>query len=140
TLYIAIDKKQKNQTLTLNLVRENYELDKFTIHAGVNPALNILRKIIENKIKNNPEKIASYSERVYNKLELDLTQLDQEKINHSKLLKPFAFILQNLDSTAAGKVFLPVFLTETISDFYYQKKPKKQKEIIRASHRSGVKN
>ncbi|HLR38190.1 MAG TPA: DUF5686 family protein, partial [Chitinophagaceae bacterium] len=140
TLYIAIDKKKKKQTLTLDLIRQNYKLDKFTIHAGVNPALNMLRKIIERKPINNPEKIASYSERVYNKLEFDLTQLDQEKIKHSKLLKPFAFILKNLDSTTEGKVFLPVFLTETISDFYYQKNPKKQKEIIRASHRSGVKN
>lgn len=45
-----------------------------------------------------------------------------------------------MDSTSEEKPFLPLFLTETISDYYYQKKPKKTKEFIKGSRISGYKN
>ena len=48
-------------------------------------------------------------------------------------------INQNID-TAEGLKYLPAFLTETISDYYYQKKPLKRREIIKAANTNGVKN
>lgn len=140
TKYIAIDKAKQQQTINIQLSRMDYALDEFVIHAGVNPALIILKKIIQHKPENNPDRLAAYSQKVYNKLEVDLNQLNKEKILHSKLLKPFAFILKNIDSTSEDKPFLPIFLTETLSKYYYQKSPKKTREIIQASHQSGINN
>lgn len=140
TRLVAINKKKNHQTLNIELQRKDYTLNEFEVHAGVNPALTMLKKIIKHKPENNPEKLSAYTEKIYNKLEFDLDRLNKKKIQHSKLLKPFAFLLNNIDSTSSDQPFLPIFLTETISDFYYKNNPKKEKEIIRASHRSGIKN
>lgn len=43
-------------------------------------------------------------------------------------------------STVNGKTYLPIFLTETLSDFYFRKKPKSEKEVIKAAKVSGIEN
>ena len=56
-----------------------------------------------------------------------------------KILKPFRFVFKNLDtSDVNGKVFLPVFLSESMSEFYYRNFPRTSREIISASKVSGV--
>jgi hypothetical protein len=136
----AIDPKADSQTIDFDLVRREYALNAFVIHAGVNPALIILKKIIKHKPENDPNRLSSYKYKVYNKLEVDLDNINRQKFSNSKLLKPFAFIFNNMDTTSEDRPFLPVFLTETISNYYYQKQPKKDKEVILASRTSGIKN
>jgi hypothetical protein len=55
-----------------------------------------------------------------------------------KILKPFKFVFDNIDSTSEDEPFLPMLLSESISDFYYTSKLNKKREIIRASKISGV--
>ena len=105
-----------------------------------NRALWFWKKIVEHKKEHDLTNYKNYSYEVYNKIEVDKNNVNIEKINNNKLLKPFNFILQNIDSSAEEKPFLPLFLTETISDFYFQRNPKIQKEIIRASNTSGIDN
>lgn len=136
----AVNSRLDSQTVNFELVRKEYALNEFVIHAGVNPALIILRKIIEHKPQNDPTRLASYKYKVYNKLEVDLDHFNKEKFVHSKLFKPFAFIFNNMDTISEEEPFLPMFLTETLSDYYYQKQPKHTKEIIHASRTSGIKN
>jgi len=136
----AVDPTADSQTVDFALVRKEYGLNEFVIHAGVNPALIILKKIIAHKPQNDPNRLSSYAYKVYNKLEVDLDHIHEEKLRRSKLLRPFAFVFQNMDTTSEDEPFLPVFLTETLSDYYYQKQPKRQKEIIQASQTSGIKN
>ncbi len=58
-----------------------------------------------------------------------------------KILKPFNFIFDYVDtSTVNGKTYLPIFLTETMSDFYFRKSPKSEKEVIKAAKVSGIEN
>lgn len=136
----AVRMDADSQTVDFELVRREYGLNEFVIHAGVNPALIILRKIIKHKPQNDPSRLASYKYKVYNKLEVDLDNFKKEKFIHSKLFKPFAFVFDNMDTTSEDGPFLPLFLTETLSDYHYQKQPKHTKEIIRASRTSGIKN
>lgn len=141
----------QTQTVKINLVhdslyldfelpRREYGLNEFVIHAGVNPALIILRKIIQHKPFNNEDRLDNYTYHVYNKLEVDLDHLNKEKFIKSPLFRKFSFVFDNVDSTSEEKPFLPVFLTETLSRYYYQKQPKKTKELIEASKTSGIKN
>ena len=59
---------------------------------------------------------------------------------NSNPLRPISELInQNID-TAEGVKYLPAYLTETISDYYYQKKPLKRREIIKAVNTNGVKN
>lgn len=135
---LPVNQTVDSQTVDFVLSRVGYALGEFTVHGGVNAALIILKKIIKNKPKNNNDKLDNYKYEVYNKLEFDLDKINAEKFSHNRLLKPFAFIFKNIDSTSEDKPFLPIFLTETISNYYYQKKPKRTKEIIKASQVSGI--
>ena len=103
-----------------------------------NPAIALIKKVIANKKINNREKLDAYEYETYNKVEFDLNNIS-EALADKKLLKPFAFILEDLDTTQE-KPYLPVFMTESLSDFYYRRNPKISKEIIKATRISGVEN
>jgi len=75
---------------------------------------------------------------VYNKVEFDLNNIDEDFKNQI-LLKPFQFIFENED-TADNKHYLPVYISESISDYFYRKQPKAENEVIKATKVSGVKN
>jgi hypothetical protein len=81
--------------------------------------------------------LQNYSYESYNKIELDVKNMS-EKFMNRKILKPFKFVFDNIDSTSEDEPFLPMLLSESISDFYYTNKLNKKREIIRASKISGV--
>lgn len=128
------------QIINFELERSSVDIAEVTVMAGENPAEIILRNIIKNKLKNNKEKLSNYQYEVYNKMEIDIDNLNRQAIEKNKLFRPFAFILDNIDSSTEEKPFLPVFLTESLSDYYYRKNPKGTREIIKASRISGVKD
>lgn len=103
-----------------------------------NPAHPIIRGVIRNKKINDREKLDSYAYETYNKIEFDVNNIDEEFKNR-RVMKPFQFVFDNIDSSEA-KPFLPLFMTESISEFYYRKSPKAQKEFIKATKVSGVEN
>jgi hypothetical protein len=133
---------QRNQFQNINfsLEPEQYDLPEVTITYSGNPAEVIMKKVAENKDKNSMQGFNSYQYEAYTKIELDANNIT-EQMKSRKLWKPFDFIFQYVDtSTINGKSYLPVFLTETMSDVYYRKNPRAKKEIIKASKISGFKN
>jgi hypothetical protein len=130
--------KKKFQVVNFSLEPVTLTLHEVIVTPGENPAHIILRKILANKIKNNPVKLPGYSFEAYNKLEFDVNNVD-EKFKKRKVFKQFQFIFQYVDTSAeTGKSYLPIFLTETLSDYYFQRNPRRIKEIIKASHISGL--
>ncbi len=126
--------------ITINLLPANINLPEVVIVPGENPAEIILRKVISAKSVNNQENTEYYSCLVYNKLRFDLNNFD-EQISQRRLLRPFAFVFENTDTfPETNKTFLPVFITESISSYYYRKSPQTRREIIRASNMSGLEN
>ncbi len=130
-----------NTTQVFNIgLTQGVELAAIEVKAGENPAHRILRKIIAHKDKNDREKLDAYEYEVYNKVEFDLNNISED-FKNKKLLKPFAFIFDNIDSTnAKEKPYLPLFMTEALSDFYYKKNPKMRNEKIKASKVAGLQN
>ncbi|MBO4602215.1 MAG: carboxypeptidase-like regulatory domain-containing protein [Salinivirgaceae bacterium] len=126
------------QELALRLEPDNIVMDEIVVHPGENPAFRILREINENKPRNNPMRQSLYTYEVYNKMELDVNNITDEYRNQ-KIFKKFQFVFDYVDTSAiTGKTFLPIFITETLSDYYYQKNPKREKEVIKASRISGT--
>ena len=110
------------------------------VKVKVNKGLLLWKKIVQHKPENNRYKFDNFSYEIYNKLELDLKNLSFEKLGKFKPLRPISNLInQNID-TSEGLRYLPAFLTETISDYYYQKDPKKRREIIKAANTNGVNN
>lgn len=101
----------------------------------------VWRKIVKKKSFNDRYRFENFGYELYNKLEVDINRFDANRFKNFRPLKPFGFIIdQNIDTVSDNKPFLPVFLTETISDYYFQKTPQKRREVIKASRTSGLKN
>ncbi len=142
--YVGYDRKSvkvKNgvdQSINIQLNHAGISLTEVVVKPGENPAHIILRKVIANKYRNDKERLDAYQYEVYNKVEFDLNNLSKE-FQQKKLLKPINFIFNNIDSTNVNeKPFLPLFITESLSDYYFKRKPRMKKEIIKANKMSGV--
>lgn len=136
---IAI-KRGEFQTLNIELEADSYTLQEITVDAGENPAHAILRKIIANKKQNNPANQPVYQCEIYNKLQFDLNNVDED-LKKRRVFKQFQFIFDYIDtSTVTGKSYIPVFISETLSQYYYQKKPRRETEIILGNRIAGVEN
>jgi hypothetical protein len=132
--------KNKFQEVSFQLQPVNIDLPEVVILAGENPAEILLRKIIKNKELNSSREFEAYQYEVYNKIEIDANNLS-ERFQNRKILKPFSFIFDYMDtSTVNGKTYLPIFLSESLSDFYFRKNPKSEKEVIKAAKVSGIEN
>jgi hypothetical protein len=128
------------QEINMPMKNEGLALEEITVKAGENPAHRIIRNVIANKEKNNRDKLDAYEYETYNKIEFDMTRIPKE-IREAKVLKPIQFVFDNMDSTYSDeKPSLPFFMIENISDFYYQKNPKRKREIVRASKITGLEN
>ena len=133
-------KNHQAQEINIFLEPEAASLTEVTIHPGENPAWRIMRKVMEHKEQNDPSYIAAYQYEIYNKLEFDLNNISKSA-EDKKLLKPVNFIFKNIDSSnVKEKPYLPVFISEAVSDYFYRSNPRFKKEIIKATKFSGFKN
>ena len=103
------------------------------------PSTILHKKVIANKPINDKEKLESYQYEVYNKVQIDLNNIG-EKFTERGIVQRLDLVMNYLDSAENGKSFLPMILSENVSDFYYQNNPKKKVEIVKASRISGVEN
>lgn len=102
--------------------------------------LFLWKKIMSKKKLYDRYNLNNFSYQAYNKLEVDLKNFNTEKAKKNFILKPFAFVFDNVDSTSEKEPFLPAYLLESISDYKYQRKPKKYYELIKASNTKGFTN
>lgn len=139
TAAYAIKNHQK-QEINIFLEPESSVLSEVTIRPGENPAWRIMRQVMAHKQQNDPNNIDAYQYAAYNKIEFDLNNISK-KTENRKILKSVNFIFKNIDSSnVQEKPYLPVFISEAASDYYYRKTPRFKKEIIKATKFSGFKN
>jgi len=95
-----------------------------------NPAVELIRQVIDHKDSNRME---AYNYATYQKYEKLVVSVDKvnDKISKNSLLKPYHFLIENSDTTKLeGRRLSPVYLEETYSNNYYRKSPEKTKSII----------
>ncbi|GGB00465.1 collagen-binding protein [Puia dinghuensis] len=129
---------QDTGELTVELPEKQAE--EVVVMARYNRGLFWWKKIVQHKQVNNPYKYHSFSSDVYRKLELDLNNVTREGLAKVKLMKPFGFIANDIDSVSGDKPFLPVFMKESSGKCYYSAHPRKRREEIAAVRTSGLKN
>ena len=103
------------------------------------PSAILHRRLVRNKPVNNKEKLGAYQYETYNKLQLDLNNIG-EKFGDREIIKRFDVVLDYLDTLDSGASYLPLLLTESLSDYYYRTNPKKKKEVVKASRITGIQN
>lgn len=100
-----------------------------------NPAVELMKAVIEHKAENRLEASSYYEMDKYEKIQFDLNNFDPEKLRNRKAMKPFKIVLDHVDTSKLnGKPFLPFFIQESSSKVYYRKDPESRKE-----HRGGIK-
>ncbi len=135
-----LKKTQHNYNYIIEMGRSETSLNEVVVHAGEDPAVLLMRKIIARKPFNNPDRTENYKYEAYNRLEADLQRLTRSQFDKLPILKHYSFIFDNIDTSSDTRPFLPLYLTETLSDYYFRQHPKKQREFIKASMVKGVNN
>jgi len=131
---------QKDTLLLEILMERGTFIEGARVKAKVNKGLFLWKKIVENKPRNDKFRFDNFSYEVYNKLEVDIKNINFEKFSRFKPLKPVSDLITGNMDTSEGMRYLPTYLTEALSDYYYQKKPLKRREVIKAVNTNGVKN
>ncbi|MBI1221907.1 MAG: hypothetical protein GC180_04815 [Bacteroidetes bacterium] len=140
--YFTLTKKiqrGKSQTVHYQLRENVSELPEAVVKPGVNPAIRIIKAAQKNRKNNSYENLKAYQYESFTKVQIAIDQLT-EKQRKSKLLNSVMPLFDTIGELNDGSntPVLPIFISETISDFYTTKNPFKQKEIIKATHVIGV--
>ena len=128
--------REKSQEIEVLLESQDLSLEEVLI---VPPAYPIIRKTIDRKIRNDRKKFAFYDYEVYTKTELGLRNIPADAQKRG-LLRPFGKVIDEFMDTTISNYYLPFFITETLSDIYYRKKPETKREHIMASKVAGTEN
>lgn len=130
----------KEQVLDVKLTPDVKVLNEVTVRSQKtkyrnknNPAVELIRKVIEHKERNRMDGFDYYEFEKYEKIRFALSNVT-EKFQQKKVFRKFQFVFENLDTTKLeGKPVLPVYLKESLSDVYYRRSPKARKEMVKAS-------
>ncbi len=132
-------KRGAKQTINFQLGTSVQNLKEIIIVAGENPAYRILRKVEQYRDVNNTGNLSSYQFENFTRIQISIDNLS-DKFKQKKLFKPIANMFDSLQVVAGkdGKAILPIFVSETFSNYFYRKNPDAQKEDILASKITGV--
>lgn len=127
----------KSQTINFQLSNEAILMKDFVVKADnkryknkENPAVELIRLVIDNKKDNRIESHDFYDYKKYEKIEIDLNNLTEDFLNKGWLKNKFQVVIDHIDTSEInGKPYLPIFLRETSSEVYYRKNPKALKEF-----------
>ena len=119
-IFVKLDQEQ---IINFKLNIQAEELDMVVILAPDElPSTTLHKRVIANKNINNSEKLSSYGYELYNKIQVDVNNIGDKFINGG-MAQRLDVVMNYLDSTDNGKTFLPVLLSENISQFYFQEQP-----------------
>ncbi|GAL78927.1 hypothetical protein JCM19274_3485 [Algibacter lectus] len=134
--------KRVNYDLNFTLKEEASALDQVLIVTGKqskknNPAIDLLRKIWENKRSNGLKQFKQYQYDKYEKVEFDINTIDSALIK-SKLFRGMEFVFDQVDtSNVTGKTYLPMFINEAVSTVYGDNIINKEKNDLKGNKNSG---
>ena len=104
------------------------------------PAIDILRKIWENRRENGVKKFKQYQYDKYEKLEFDLNTIDSALIK-SKIFRGMEFVFDQIDtSKITGNTYLPIFINEASSKVYGDNVLNEEKDVLEGNKNSGFEN
>ncbi len=134
----------KNQTINFELEPESISLNEVVVTGQRkryrnrdNPAVELIKKVIENKDSNSKDVFDYYEFDKHEKVEFALNNITDE-FRSKKMFKKFQYVFSFVDTSEInGKPYLPVFLKETLSKVYYRKEPQTRKEYISGTNMVG---
>lgn len=133
--------RTKGNVVDMNILLERGKYaSEVIVKRKIDRGLLMWKRIVKKKPFNDRYRFNNFSYELYNKLELDIKNIKKDKWARLPVIKQFNFVLNNIDTTEEGTPFLPVYLTEALSDYYYQKSPRRRREVFKGSKTIGVSN
>ncbi len=128
-----------DQVINFQLEEDKTALQEVVVKAGENPAWEVLRGVVRNRELNDKRKLSAYEYDVYSKTEVDIDNIT-EKFREKKVMKKIAAVLDSVDRIVGedGKPVLPLFMTESVSKYYYREQPQLSTETILRTKINGV--
>jgi len=139
TIQSKLVKKGIEQTINFKLVSEDAELEEVSVTPRENPAFAIMRKVIKNKDKNDKRSLTAYEYESYNRLEVGVDNLS-DKLRQGKFMKNIMPLMDSISTVKGkdGKAVIPIYVSESISQFYHNKSPNNSKTVVEATKITGV--
>jgi len=131
-------KPGQTQVLNMSLQSESQSLTEVVISTNKrpkyrnkdNPAVELIRRVIDNKSKNQGQTYNNIEYQQYEQMVFSLSNLS-DKFKNRRIFKNYQFLFETQDSTKiGGKLTLPVYMEEKVSQNYLQKSPEKKKTIL----------
>lgn len=128
------------QTVDVTLLPAATGLQEVRVYAkGGDPAYRIVREAIRRSDEFNTSRLPAYQYESYSKIEAYLNNFSVKEMNGRRP----GFLGRQLAkmpsmTNEGGNPAVPIFVSETVSDYYYRSGPVKVKEHIQKSHASGV--
>ena len=145
--YIGYETRKKtyekgiSQVINFQLNPEATSLSDFVVTAGKveNPAWEIIRQVIDHKNINDKRRLAAYEFDSYNKIEIDLDNIS-DNLKKKKIMQKVTAVLDSIEVIAGedGRPILPLFISESLSTFYYRSDPRLSKELVQKTKITGV--
>ncbi len=133
--------KGKTQNIDYQLASSEETLRAIVVTSGKreNPAWEYLKGLLDHKSENDKRRLSAYEYDSYSKVELDVDNIS-DKFKEKKLVKQIISVVDSVESLAGedGKPILPLFISESISKYYYRNNPTKVKEEIQKTRIKGV--
>ena len=145
TKQLALKPGSKNTGLVILLKPTTFEIGEVVVKPKKekytkkdNPAVALIKKVIEHKDDNRIEAKPEYKTEKYEKLTLSLDNFNPN-LDKNKFLKKFKFIKNYLDTSEfTGKPILTISVRETLSDIYYRKNPHALKTFTKGKRLQGI--
>lgn len=134
--------KKVNYKMKIVLEEDVAQLEEVFIASGKqdkknNPAIDLLRKVWDNRRSNGIKQYKQYKYDTYEKIEFDLNTIDSSLMK-SRLFKGMEFVFNQIDtSRVTGKTYLPIFVNESVSTVYGDNKLGVKKDVLRGNKNSG---
>lgn len=133
------------KTLNVKMVPDNILLKEVVIKPKNekysrknNPAVELMKKVIAHKKKNDLEVNDFYSYNKYQKITMSLNDVTPEMLEKG-IYKKLPFLKKQIEfDEETNKMILPISVDETVLQKIYRKDPKDEKTIIKGINTSGI--
>jgi hypothetical protein len=127
----------REQVLDVALTEAAQELAEVVVKSGRtryrnkdNPAVDLIRLVIDHKEKNRPESYDYVEYEKYEKMSFSLSNLS-ERFRARRVFRNYQFLFKRNDSARIGDgSLLPVYLEEKLAQVYYRRRPEKTKTRV----------
>ena len=145
TKTINLNAGRKNDGLEILMSSSSYQIGEVVVKGKRerysrkdNPAVELIKKVIERKDENRIESKDEYQTETYEKLSIAFDNFNPD-FEKNAIMRKLKFIKNYIDTSEFnGKPILTVSVRETLSDIYYRKQPKATKTIVKGKRLQGI--